>query len=186
MSHKPKIGLHLGFEFFLFFAGDAGIHIFLRAVADIGSPWFDIRSEEENSLFTRVQNNLSLMELESELVVEKVTNLHYHLFEYFPVRMEEYHIIHISTIIFHAEGVFHKVVECMQIKISEKLTHEVSEWQPPLGRCREETFMFRKFCIDYARKMCPRVMKKYYLEKVHKYSLSLSESSFQPSHELVE
>ena len=128
MSHKTQIGLHLGFKFLLVFAGNAGIHIFLRAITYIRPPRLDIRSEKEYALFTSTQDNFSLMELQSEVIVEKISNTCYGKLQNFPVRMEEYHIIHIPAIIFHAESVFHKMVECMQVKIPENLTHEVSEW----------------------------------------------------------
>ncbi len=72
MSHKPQIGLHLGFKFFLIFAGNAGIHIFLCSIANIRPPGFYVSSKKWDALFTSTQDNFSLMELQSELILEKI------------------------------------------------------------------------------------------------------------------
>lgn len=85
MSHKPEIGLHLSFKFFIVPFGHTFVQILLRAIADIRSPWFDIGSEEEYALFAGIENNLSLMEFELEFLYEEVSGLYYHIFEDFPV-----------------------------------------------------------------------------------------------------
>jgi hypothetical protein len=124
--------LHLGFKVFLAFVGNASIHILLRAIADIRPPWFDIGSEEEDTFLAIVEHYFSLMKLQSQLYMKEVTNLHSHIFQNFSIWMKKYHIIHIASVVFDLEFVLYKMVELMQIKISEKLTHEISEWEPIL------------------------------------------------------
>lgn len=135
MSHKSEIGLHLSIKPLCVSPSNTLIHILFRTIANIGSPRFDIGSEEENTMFARVQNNLSLMELESELLVKKITNLGNYIFQNLPIRMKKYHIIHIPSVVFDVESVFYEMIQFVKVEISEKLTHEVSEWQSSVRRC---------------------------------------------------
>ena len=49
--------------------------MFLGTVTDVGPPWLDVGSEEENAVFTGIQYYFPFMEFESEFLSEEITNL---------------------------------------------------------------------------------------------------------------
>ena len=61
MPHKSQIRLHLCFKFFFISFSETLVHIFLGTITNIRSPGFDIRSEEENTLFARVEYDFSFV-----------------------------------------------------------------------------------------------------------------------------
>jgi hypothetical protein len=104
----------------------AGIKIALSAIENITAVGQNIRTQKSHSLSVMLQINLIRMQNKLIPATQILTYHRYYLRQPFTTFMNENHIVNVATVVLHAKLILHKMVEIVQINITEKLRRQIT------------------------------------------------------------